>query len=132
MTFAIPETKTRSILQLFHETLDNPQITLRKLAKVVGKLMSTAQAFTPAPIQVRFLQNLLRRNLSSKSYETKVFLSPEALLELTWWKENMLLYNSVGKPIKIIPPEITITSDAAGGSLGGWGCQGLSTGGAWS
>ena len=134
MTFAIPEKKTQSILQLCQETLDNPQISLRKLARIVGKLMSTAQAFTPAPIQVRFLQNLLRRNLSSKSYETKVFLSPEALLELSWWKENMLLHNSVGKPIKILPPEMTITSDAAGGPLGGWGahCQGLSTGGAWS
>ena len=73
MTFAIPEKKTQSILQLCQETLDKPQISLRKLARIVGKLMSTAQAFTPAPIQVRFLQNLLRRNLSSESYETKCF-----------------------------------------------------------
>ena len=32
----------------------------------------------------------------------------------------MLLYNSIGEPIKIIPPEIKIASDAAGALSGAW------------
>ena len=75
----------------------------------------------PAPLQVRYLQNLLRENLKTKSYEAMIHLSAKALSELYWWKENLVLHNPIGKPLKIQPPEMIISSDAAGGNQGGWG-----------
>ncbi len=42
---------------------------------------------------------------------------------MIWCKENMLLHNSIGKPIKIVPTEITIASDEAGGPNWGWGAH---------
>ena len=134
MTFSIPDQKMQKIICLCEQATQSSHLSVRNLASIVGKLMSTAQAFSPAPLQVRYLQNLLRGSLKSKSYESMISLSPEAHLELLWWKENLALHNAQGRPLKIQPPEMIITSDAAGGPLGGWGasCQGLSTGGAWS
>ena len=49
--------------------------------------MSTSEAFSPAPLQVRYLQDLLRENLKTKSYEAMIHLSTKALSEFYWWKE---------------------------------------------
>eukprot|EP00794_Sanderia_malayensis_P012626 gene12626-13916_t len=72
-------------------------------------------------------------NLKTNSYEAQITLSREAQLELKWWKENLTLHNEQEKPLKIQPPELTISSDAAG-ATGGWGAaaQGVTMGGAWT
>ena len=114
MTFSIPDQKMQKIIRLCEQATQSSHLSERNLASIVGKLMSTAQAFSPAPLQVRYLQNLLRGSLKSKSYESMISLSPEAHLELLWWKENLALHNAQGKPLKIQPREMIITSDAAG------------------
>ncbi len=94
MTFSIPETKVEKIIQIFQDVTQNPTISVRKLASLIGKLISTAEAFSPAPLQVRYLQNLLRRNMRSKTYESQLTLTPEALVEPCWWKENHSPHNA--------------------------------------
>ena len=134
MTFSIPKEKLEKIETLCEDLLKSKQVTLRKLSSAIGNLMATAPAFTPAPLQVRFLQRCLRQNLekTAQNYEAWVTLDPLAKEELTWWRENLRLLN--GKPIKIQPPDLIISSDAAKGLQGGWGahCGKVSTGGQWT
>ena len=54
------------------------------------------------------------------TYESGITLDQQAKEELSWWITNMQIYN--GKSLLILPPDLTIFSDA---SLKGWGttCQ---------
>jgi len=96
--------------------------------------MATAPAFTPAALQVRSLQKSMNQTLktSGQNYETLISLGRLAKLELQWWLNNIEIRN--GKPIRILKPDLIISSDAAGGQKGGWGahCEGKSTGGEWT
>ena len=100
MTFSIPNQKIKELVSLRQKTTQTTYISLRNLASIIGKLRATAPAFLPAPIQVRYLQNLLRENLKSKSYESQIPLSTEAQLELKWWKEKLSIHDAHGKSLK--------------------------------
>ena len=99
---------------------------------LTGTLRATAPAVSPAPLQIRFLQQLSIMSSSQKElhYDSEIFKSPELKLELKWWIENLRI--SEGNPIHLPPPELTICSDAA--RTGGWGavCHLGSTGGQWN
>ena len=59
MTFSLPVEKTEKLRDLCQETLNSPQITLRELSSLIGKLRATAPAIIPAPLQLRYLQQVL-------------------------------------------------------------------------
>ena len=105
-------------------------LTLRDLTKLLGKLPSTIQRILPAKLQIRFLQQIqiqaLRKNMT---YESVINLDQQAKEDLSWWIVNMQTYN--GKSLLIVPPDLTIFSDA---SKKGWdaSCLGITTGGLWS
>ena len=130
LTLSIPLEKLTKLTGLCQRTLNLKSITIRDLAKLIGKLRATSPAFTPAPLQLRNLQReqmvALNKNLP---YEAVITLKRDARLELHWWIENISIHN--GKAITMNPPELMISSDA---SMQGWGaaCQEISTGGEWS
>ena len=133
MTLRIPQEKTMELRKICTETLTSKNISLRKLAKIIGKLQATAPAFTWAPLQIRHLQQvLITGTRKGNSYETKTVITREAKIELEWWIKNINLQN--GNPILVNPPEMYMSTDAAKGTSGGWGaeCQGQSTGGPWT
>ena len=111
--------------------LEKGEAPLRELSSIIGKLRSTAPAFTHAPLQVRYLQlALIEAQHQGKTYSNSIKLNEKACLELQWWPQNMKILN--GKPINLQPPDLTISSDAA--RTGGWGaeCNGQITGGVWN
>ena len=122
MTLKIPQKKMQDLVDLCKRTLTSKNITLRKLAQLIGKLRATAPAFTYAPLQVRHLQQLLIGGTRiGKSYETNILLEEKACIELRWWIENIGLQN--GNPISLNPPEMVISTDAAKRASCGWGAS---------
>ena len=61
LTLTVPEEKVLSLMKLCTETLKAGSLTLRELAGVIGKLRATSPAFTHAPLQTRYLQQILVR-----------------------------------------------------------------------
>ena len=103
---------------------------MKLLSRVIGKLVSMGPAIVTGPLFIRSLQNCLKKALSKDpTYEGITHLSKKAREELTWWKKTLKL--NQGKSLTIIPPEITISSDA---SLEGWGaaCASQTAGGKWT
>ena len=98
---------------------------------MVGKLRATTPALTHAPLQIRYLQQILVNAVSQgETYSFRVPLDQKAKLELNWWQENLNLLS--GKPLTLNPPDMIISSDGA--KTGGWGaaCHQQGTGGPWS
>ena len=59
----------------------------RTLARLLGKMSSTANVIPPAPLFYRNLQMTLSNTLEnhSQNYKGLVILSPASLEELKWW-----------------------------------------------
>ena len=130
MTFSLPREKIESLKGLCQNILTSKQITLRELSSLVGKLRATAPAVIPAPLQLRYLQQVLvRGQQKGYHYETMISLTQDCVTELKWWINNINLQK--GKPLVILPPDLVIQSDAA--KTGGWGAatHNESTGGMW-
>ncbi len=76
MTFSIPIQKIQEQVYLCQKITQSPHLSIRNFASIINKLRATASAFSQAsPLQVRYLENLLRENLKSKSYESQIPLS---------------------------------------------------------
>jgi len=84
MTLAIPQEKTQVIKEKCLQLLRKNPITIRETASVVGNLMATAPAFTPAALQVRHIQRTLNQALkrSNQNYESEMSLETLARAEL--------------------------------------------------
>ena len=126
LTFAIPQKKLVRLKEMCKALMLRESPTVRDLAKAMGRLRATAPAFSPAPLQLRNTQLLIRRALRNRaSYEQTVVLDKGTHQELSWWVENLDSHN--GKPISMLAPELVIASDA---SLDGWGaaCKGERSG----
>jgi hypothetical protein len=111
-------------------TMTAKSLSIRDVASMMGKLRATAIAFSPAPLQLRSMQNLIKTTLrKNNSYETKLHLDKPTRQELTWWLKNLKIHN--GRPMSLSPPDIIISTDA---SLEGWGaaCMGQKAGGKWT
>ena len=130
MTLALPRDKVRKVKKECQSALNHPQITVRELAKVLGNLTSTIQAVFLGPLHFRHLQGDKNKALTHLgSYDSLVQLSPQALEELIWWRDNLDAWN--GKSLISGSPDLIIETDA---SRRGWGafCMGVATGGPWS
>ena len=130
MTLALPRDKVRKVKKECQSVLNYPQVTVRELAKLIGHLTSTIQAVFPGPLHFRHLQGDKNKSLAQfGSYDSLIQLSPYALEELVWWRDNLDAWN--GKSLISGTPNLIIETDA---SRKGWGtfCMGVSTGGQWS
>ena len=130
MTFRLPQDKVKDIRQKCRCALQDPRLTIRELAHLIGTLVATRLAVTPAPLHYRSLQALKIRELfHHPSYESKVLLERQSQMDLEWWVNHLKDHN--GSPIHLPPPEMIIESDA---SNTGWGAHwnNQKTGGQWS
>ena len=75
--------------------------TLRELASLIGKLISTYQAVLPAPLNCRSLQmyqiTKLKENLS---YKVTITRNSASLEELKWWCNNLIFNKGIQKDYK--------------------------------
>ena len=127
LSFSLPEAKVQKLTLLCQEAHTAPVITLRSLCSLLGKLRATAPAVTPAPLQLRYLQqSCIRAQAQKLHYESLISLTPEGKTELQWWIENLALQR--GRPLHLPPPDLIICSDAAKTGAGEqspiWGRQG--------
>ena len=110
--------------------LSQTELTVRDIARLIGKLTASIQAIFPAPLHFRRLQSLKNTALQSGgNYNTKVSLNPACQEELQWWIAHLNAWN--GRAILTPPPDLVIETDA---SQQGWGavCKEVRTGGLWS
>ena len=130
----------RKIQQDAAKILSQDQVTVRELARFVGKAVATVRALPMAPLHYRALQFQMNAVLPAQDqdtgilimnkYNTKVHLDEESRADLRWWK--LLDRRLIESPILLPKPSVLIESDA---STKGWGAvrnTQTQTGGVWS
>ena len=111
----LPQRKVEELVQMSQNAMGG-NLTLMDLTKLLGKLTSTIPKILQAKSQIRFLQQIQIKALRKKmTYESVITLDQQTKEELSWWITNMNIYN--GKSLLIVPPDLTIFSDA---SKKGW------------
>lgn len=129
MTVKLTPEKAANLAETAKQTLKRKQLSIRDLAKVIGKIVAAFPGVKFGPLHYRHLERDKKAALAMHGgdFDQPVCLSKQAKAELTWWTENVLqAFNDIEKP----DPEIIVTSDA---SLTGYGssCNGTSAGGNW-
>ena len=93
MRLSIPTEKLRKIQQDARHMLDQQSVTVREIARFVGKTTATTRAIPLAPLHYRALQSQMNSVLPSNytqeeiytKYETVVSLTPASKADLKWW-----------------------------------------------
>ncbi|XP_065177287.1 uncharacterized protein LOC135807202 [Sycon ciliatum] len=130
MEMRVPPEKIRKLRQECTKLLLQPRVTVRTLACLLGRLTSLSPGLLTAPLRYRHLQELKILALrESQSYEATVQWTPDARLDLQWWKERLSDWN--GKSLVRPPCNLVVFSDA---SLDDWGavCRDQQVGGRWT
>jgi hypothetical protein len=131
MRLTLPQDKIDDIQKRCQKLVESETTSVRKLAKVIGKLTASAQAVLSAPLHYRKLQMTKTKALMRgyQSYESVVILTDDCKRELSWWINQLQECN--GKAIMSPQPDLVITTDA---SKIGWGGEvnGMKTQGQWS
>ena len=120
MTVTLTEERKVSLLSACNQLLIDGRVTIRELAKVIGKIVASFPAVKFGPLHYRHLEECKKKAALREAkgdYDSHTSLTPYARDELKWWMENT--HNSQNE-IETPDPEITIKSDA---SHMGWGCQ---------
>lgn len=117
MSVYLPQNKIQNIKMKCQKTLKSDHITIQELASLVGSLNATVEAVIPASLYVRELQMFKTKCLiQEKSYKNKINLSQESKTEISWWIQQLQVWN--GKQIITNEPDLVIQTDA---STMGWG-----------
>lgn len=130
MTVSLPMNKRLELLQLCQTLLLKEVNTIRFVAKVIGKLVSSLPAVQFGALFYRYLEIDKISNLRSKAgnFDAPMKLGNQAKDELRWWINNAL---TCSRPINIPAYTVMMATDA---SRLGWGAvlNGQATGGRWS
>ena len=117
MTLCLPKEKIKRIVQDSKHALARRTLSVRAIARLIGRMSAVTQAVLPAPLYYRALQRVKNTAFkASQSFDVQVELSAEAQEELKWWIGCLSSWN--GRALIMGPPEMTVESDA---SLLGWG-----------
>ena len=94
-----------------------PITTIREVARVIGKIVSSFPGIMYGPLYYRELENdkSLAAKTNKGNFNASMAISPEAQMELKWWVNNVECSLNV---LAHVQPQHQITTDA---SLSGWG-----------
>ena len=130
MTIAVTQKKKNKILDLCENALSMAAPTIRFMAKLIGNVVATEEAFPLAPLHYRPIEinKIEALALSNGDYDAPMYLEDTARIEIQWWRDNIMELIS---PIHRPPVDLTIFSDASGE---GWGaaCNGIKANGRWT
>ena len=130
MTICLTPEKAAGLKTACQALLTNPSPTIRELARVVGKIVSSFPGVMYGPLYYRLLERDKIRALQINrwDFDKRVSLTPGAKSELSWWTTNVTGSHNV---LTREAPTCTLTTDA---SKLGWGAVlgEQSTGGLWS
>ena len=130
MVISLPKEKIDSISLQCSQIIQQPIITIRELARITGKLISTFPAMQYGPLHYRAFEKLKCHALlqNKDNYDALVLVSPDIVTDLHWWIENLQnAYTTIDRG----PVDIELETDA---TLEAWGatCLGEKTGGFFS
>jgi hypothetical protein len=130
-SFSLPDCKATAVKKMCALALSEDRVKLRTLASIQRNFSWAIPAIPFAQSHYRSLQRFYISNAQRVGFnlESKVRLSPNVRLDLTWWVENIEKAN--GKMFFPREPDFEIFSDA---SLTGWGavCNGITARGPWT
>ena len=129
MTVQLTEERIAGILNLCNKLVQATTCTIRDLARIIGKIISSFPAVKYGPLYFRHLEETKKAALKINrgDFDAITGIPSEAREELEWWINNV---QSATKSIIVSDPDIVIQSDA---SLKGWGCvcNNIKSGGSW-
>ena len=129
MSVTLTHEKIQSILQACKHLLEAKFITIRDLAKAIGKMIASFPAVKYGPLHFRHLEENKKTALKCNkgNFDSVVTISLPARREVLWWINNIEVAKN---DIHVSEPDIQVESDASGS---GWGCVcgEERTGGAW-
>ena len=130
MKITLPDNKALEVKQLCIELVQTTKPSIRQVAKVIGKIISTFPAVQYGPLFYRTLERgkIHALRLNKGHFNRKMMLSAESKSELQWWIDNV---TSSFAPIRRGKPDLELRTDASGA---GWGATDLKscTGGRWN
>lgn len=128
MKVYLPAEKQDKIKVTVSELLECPNVTIERLAQVIGLLVSCMPAYVFGKLHYRGLELDKINGLKTGNYRTKIELTHYAKEDLSWWLHNV---HKSGFPIKPIIYEVEVYTDA---SLAGYGAStnGVTVGSRWS
>jgi len=107
-------TLKKEIRRLLVSGLQHQQgLTARRLARLLGTLISNAPAVEPAALMTRHLFSCLRQKTG---WDSLIHLDADAIEELQWWHSNIRTWKAT--TINATTPTMILTTDA---SKTGWG-----------
>ena len=117
MTVTPTAEKVQRILSVCATLLKTQMPTMKQVAEVIGILVSNCPGAQYGPLQYRYLERdkCLALLANKGDYGEEMQLSPPALSELQWWRDNAV---TLKRDIHHDHPSTSIQSDA---STLGWG-----------
>ena len=129
MSVTLTEEKIQGILQACKDLMKAKLITIRDLAKAIGKVIASFPAVKYGPLHFRHMEDNKKSALKCNkgNFDAFVKLSLAARKEVLWWINNIQYAKN---DIVLSDPDIQVESDASGT---GWGCVcgEETTGGVW-
>ena len=87
-------------------------MSVRDLARLLGKLSASIQAIFPAPLHYQYLMRAKNQAVKEhQSYEAMVTLDEAAIEEQQRWRDQLHAWN--GKSLLKHPEDVTIETDAS-------------------
>ena len=130
MTVTLPVDKVHLIVQECMSLRKKSHETIRKVARVLGLIVSTFSAVEYGPLHYRDIemQKIKALKYSKGNFDNKMQITNSMREELTWWITNL---HTQKRHIDHSNPDLVITKDA---SLIGWGAVSgnESIGGKWN
>ena len=129
MLLSVTDHKKGKLQKSYNSFLEKGCLKIRELATLIGTLTATFPGKKLGPQYDRGLNKCktyaLKKSIDNS--ECSVTLSKDALLDLKWWRYNII---TPPKSLQYPPISKVIYTDA---SNVGWGasCEGMSTGGPW-
>ena len=120
-SIAVSREKQLDLLDLVTRVLKSPsaKITIRYLAKIIGKIIATFPASCHSQLHYRILDRFKVKMLvfHRQNWASRIVLSHNCLVQLRWWKEN-LLTDKMKKSLYTRKPTEKLYCDSCGKSWG--------------
>ena len=113
-TISITAHKRRSLRHLIEPIVTHPlqKIHIKKLAKIIGIIVSFFPASDEAKLHYRILERYKTRQVSAhKSWKFHLRLDRQCIAELNWWYER--LERDMTKSLRKRDPTVTIFTDSS-------------------
>ena len=90
MCLSLPQTKVLKLQSQCQDAHAKGQVTVHELTKLLHPLVSTIQAFLPAQVNLRYLQQQQIKALrATQCYQTTALFNSNSKDERKWWIQNL-------------------------------------------